>query len=125
MLVALLTLLFLGGGSATAVLTYVADSQDAVKAAVLDDDRRKAALGTLKEMKAVAKNQSKMMQKTVKELKPYVGDQASDDADVEALWEDYFERMQVSDQQMLDLRFTLRDQLTREEWEQVFGESSS
>lgn len=124
MLIALLTLLFLGGGSVTAVLVYVADSEDAVKAAVFDDDRRKAAVGTLKEMKSVAKNQSKIIQETIKELKPYVGDQVSDDADVEALWGDYFERMQVTDQEMLDLRFTLRDQLSREEWEQVFGESS-
>ena len=123
MLVALLTLLFLGGSS-SAVLAYVADSQDAVKAAVIEDDRRKAALGTLKEMKAVAKRQSKMARKTTKELKPYVGDQASDDADVEALWDGYFERMQVADQEMLDLRFKLRDQLSREEWEQVYGKPS-
>ena len=49
MLIALLTMLFLGGGTSNAVLEYVADVTPEVKEHVADDTRRAAALTTLKE----------------------------------------------------------------------------
>lgn len=125
MLIALMTLLFLGGGSSTAVFDFVTETQPAVKASVDDDERRRAAVETVKEMKALAKGQSKALQKAVKELKPYVGDLDADDAKLEAFWQSYFDRARTADEQMLDLRFKLRDQLTREEWQQVFGQPGS
>jgi hypothetical protein len=46
MLIALFAILFLGG-SETGMLNYIADSQDAVKAVMNKDDRRKDALVTV------------------------------------------------------------------------------
>ena len=39
MLIALLTLLFLGGGSSSAVFSFIADSQDAMKEVIIDKDK--------------------------------------------------------------------------------------
>ena len=54
-----------------------------------------------------------------------VGDLDADDEQLDAFWQAYFDRTQAADEQMLDLRFRLKEQLTREEWQQVFGESGS
>lgn len=119
MLVALLTLLFLGGGSTNAMLAYIADSKPLVKEAVVDETRRADALATLKDMKLEQKDYEKVVKKTVKELKARLATDAS--ATSEDFWQKFFAAKQASDEQMLDLRFQLRDQMTREEWQAVFG----
>jgi len=123
MLVALLTLLFLGGGSTNAILEYVADSRPLIKEAVVDESRQKAALATLKEMKAQQKSYNKLVKGTVKELKSRL--ETDSGATGEEFWEEYFTAKQASDEEMLDLRFKLRDQLTREEWQVVFGTAAN
>ena len=50
MLIAIFTILILGGSS-TAMLAYIADTQDSVKIIMTKDDRQKEALSTLKAMK--------------------------------------------------------------------------
>lgn len=119
MLVALLTLLFLGGGSTNAMLAYIADSKPLVKEAVVDETRRADALATLKDMKLEQKDYEKVVKKTVKELKARLATDAS--ATSKDFWQEFFAAKQASDEQMLDLRFQLRDQMTREEWQAVFG----
>ena len=118
MLIALLTLLFLGGGSANAMLDYIADTKPRIKEVVIEDERRAEALGTLKEMRAEQKRFSKLVNGTVKSLKRELAEDPGATGD--AFWQDYFAAKQASDQRMIDLRFQLRDQLTREEWEQIF-----
>jgi hypothetical protein len=41
---------------------------------------------------------------------------------IEAIWSDYFEAVDEFNSDMIDLRFELKDSVTREEWEQLFGE---
>ena len=50
MLIALITILILGGSN-TAMLDFIAETQDEVKVVMEKDDRRKAALSTLKALK--------------------------------------------------------------------------
>jgi len=50
MLIALITILFLGGAS-TGILDYIADTRDAVKQVMPKGEEQKAALTTLKAMK--------------------------------------------------------------------------
>ena len=46
MLVALLTILFLGGGADTAVLGTISDTRKLVKTVIVDDERRKEVTST-------------------------------------------------------------------------------
>ena len=120
MLVALLTLLFLGGGGTNAVLAYIGDSRDAVKEVVMDEERQDAALDTLKAMKSRQKEHAKQVRSTIKALKRELKGPGSRSDLVAATWDAYFESQQASNADMIDLRFQLRDQLTREEWETIF-----
>lgn len=121
MLVALLTLVFFGGGSDSVVLAYIGDSRDAVKEAVEDETRRKSAIAALKDMQAHTKRHTKSTNKIVKNLKASLTDGDAQESDIEEFWVSYFAEKQAADQAMLDFRFSLRDQLTRDEWNKVFG----
>jgi hypothetical protein len=41
-------------------------------------------------------------------------------ADTDKAWWRYFERVDAYNADMLDLRYELREQLTRDEWERIF-----
>jgi len=116
MLIALFTILFLGGGGA-GILDFVADAQDEIKVVMEKDNQQREALGILKAMKKRVSANNKTLKLTLKDL-----DRAlSTDADFDTIWDTYFEQRGAHNRDMLDLRFKLRDQLTREEWEQVFS----
>ena len=46
--------------------------------------------------------------------------EAESPLDIDSIWSEYFAQRATYNSEMLDLRFQLRDQLTREEWEQIF-----
>jgi hypothetical protein len=123
MLIAIFTILILGGSN-TGMLDFIADTQDEVKVVMEKDDRRKEALGTLNALKKRTDAHTKAVKNSSKDLSKIV---MSDDvtvADIDTVWDDYFSQRAAYNQDMLDLRFQLKDQLTREEWQQVFdGES--
>jgi hypothetical protein len=120
MLIALFTILFLGGSS-TGMLDYIADSQDTVKVVMEKDDRRKDALGTLKAMKKRTNAHNKIVKRTSRDMNKALSNDAVTDADIDAIWDVYFQQRETYDIDMLDLRYQLRDQMTREEWQQVFS----
>ena len=121
MLIALFTILLLGG-SATGILDFIADTQDTVKVVMEKDDRRKEVLATLKETKKRTDAHNKMVKGASKDLsKTLSGDEVTE-ADVDAIWQGYFASRADYNRDMLDLRFQLKDQMTREEWQQVFAE---
>jgi hypothetical protein len=119
MLIALFTFLLLGG-SQTGMLDYIADTQDMVEVVVESDDRREEALATLKAMKKVVSARNKMVKSVSKVLNQTLMSDAATDADIDAIWEDYFSNRSSKDLDTLDLRYQLKDQMTREEWQQVF-----
>jgi len=120
MLIALFMILFLGG-SATGMLNYIADTQDAVKVVMEKDDRRKEALGTLKTMKKRADSHNKMVKRTSKDMNKALSSNEVTAADIDTVWDVYFAQRAAYNQDMLDLRYQLKDQMTREEWQQVFA----
>ena len=65
MLIALLTILFLGGSS-TGMLDYIADTRDNVKEVMVKDERRNEALSTIKAMKKITKARNKQMKRASK-----------------------------------------------------------
>ena len=120
MLIALITILILGGSN-TAMLDFIAETQDEVKIVMEKDDRRKEALSTLKALKKRANTHNKTVKRAAKDMaKTLAGDEVTG-ADIDTIWDAYFAQRAAYNHDMLDLRFQLKDQMTREEWQQVFA----
>jgi hypothetical protein len=120
MLIALFTILFLGG-SDTGMLDFIADTQDEVKLVMEKDDRQKEALATLKTMKKLTDGHNKMVKGASKDLSNTLSTDEGTDAEIDAIWDTYFSQRADYNQEMLGLRYQLKDQMTREEWQQVFA----
>ena len=124
MIAALIAILFLGGGVDDPVLDYVKFIRSSVEEVVIDEERRAEARATLKEMKKLTSGHSKSNQNTFNSLLVVMSEKETDTETVDALWEDYYQSVDSYNERMIDLRFELRDTLTREEWEQMFADSS-
>jgi hypothetical protein len=120
MLIALLTILILGG-STTGMLDFIADTQDTVKVVMEKDDRRKEALSTLKAIEKRTEAHNKMVKGTSKDLNKALANNDVTEAGIDTIWYRYFAQREAYNRDMLDLRFQLKDQMTREEWQQVFA----
>jgi sugar-specific transcriptional regulator TrmB len=120
MLIALFTILILGG-SDTGMLDFIAETQDTVKVVMEKDDRRKEALNTLKAMEKRTNGHNKMVNSASKDINKTLSNYEATDADIDTIWEGYFAQRAAYNQDILDLRFQLKDQMTREEWQQVFA----
>jgi len=121
MLIALLTIMLLGGG-ASASLDYIADSRDAVKTVMAEDGRQKDALSVLKAMKKRAKSQNKLVRKSVKELGKLLEGREDITAEGDDILDRHLENVESYSSDMIDLRFELKEQITRDEWGQIFSE---
>ena len=120
MLIALFTILILGGSN-TGILDFIADTQDTVKVVMEKDDRRKEALSTLKAIEKRTEAHNKVVKTSSKDLNKALADDDVTEADIDTIWYRYFAQREAYNRDMLDLRFQLKGQLTREEWQQVFG----
>ena len=120
MLIALMTILFLGG-STTGLLDFIAQTEDNIKIVMEKDARQKGALATVKEMKKRTKARNKQVNKSRKELSTLLGDPEATEADIDATWNTFYAEVESYNVDMHDLRFELRDRLTRDEWQQVFS----
>jgi hypothetical protein len=120
MLIALFTIMLLGGGS-TATLAYIADTQDNVKVVMVKDNRQKEALSTLKAMKKRTNARNKQVKRASKDMKKVLGQEDINTADIDAIWAGYFEEIDQYDHDMLDLRWELKKHINREEWQEIFA----
>ncbi len=121
MLIALFTILFFGGGS-TGLLDYIAETKDNIKVVVENDHRRSAALGTVKAMKKRTKARSKQVKRLAKQLAKALKGGEATIAEIDAVWDIIFAETAVYDDDMLQLRFELKEYVTREEWHEIFSE---
>ncbi len=120
MLIALFTMMILGGGS-TAALAYIADTQDSVKIVMVKDERQKAALSTLKAMKKRTNARNKQVKRASKDMHKTLGQENINTADIDAIWAGYFAEIDQYNQDMLDLRWELKEHINREEWGEIFS----
>ena len=120
MLIVLFTILFLGGGS-TGLLDYIGEAEDSVKVVVEDDERRKWALETVSEMKKRTRVRNKSIKASRKSLSRALGNPDVTMAEIDVIWDDYFDDVESYNAKLVDLRFELRNRLTRDEWEQIFS----
>ncbi len=115
----LISLLF--GGSSTAMLAYIADTQDTVKMVMVKDDRQKAALNTLKAIKMRTNARNKQVKRAMKDLNVALRQDDVSTADIDEIWAGYFAEVDQYKDDMLDLRWELKAQINREEWEGIFS----
>ena len=120
MLIALFTIMILGGSS-TAALAYIADTRDSVKTVMVRDDRQKEALSTLKAMKKRTNARNKHVKRASKDMHKALGQENINIADIDAIWTGYFAEIDQYDHDMLDLRWELKEHVNREEWGEIFS----
>ena len=120
MLITLMIVLLLGGSVTTSLLDYIADGRDAAKAVIVEDDRRKDVLDTFKKLRKRTEVQQEQVKSHGKQLASVLANAGQQNADMDKAWWMYFERVDVYNVDMLDLRYELREQLTRDEWERIF-----
>lgn len=102
------------------MLAYIADTQDSVKIVMTKDDRRKAALSTLKAMKKRTDARNKEVTRATKNLNKALEQDDTDTENIDAIWDGYFAEVDQYDHDMLDLRFELKEHINREEWKEFF-----
>lgn len=122
MLIALFTILLLGGSS-TSVLEYISDTRDAVEIVLPKGDAQKAALSTLKAMKKRTNAHNKIAGKTSKQIDKAFNNHDITAEDIDAIWAGYFVEVKKHNNDMLDLRFELRESISREEWNEIFQDA--
>jgi len=120
MLIAIFTILFLGGGATAGFLDYIADSRDMAKEVIEDGEHRNAALEKLKSMKRRAKDFNKDIKSTAKDLGKLLESAEATSEQIDAVWAIHIGNYDAYNRDMLDLRFALKGDINREEWAQIF-----
>jgi hypothetical protein len=121
MIWALLAVMFFGGGVQDAVLDDIKETKGAVSDVVEDKSRRSDINATLSEMKKRSKQRNKSAKQAFKELQGEMGEHDINEADIDAVFDNYLASLNDYNVDMIDLRFQLRDQLSREEWSALFS----
>ena len=116
MLIAIFTVLLLGGGGST-TLEYIGNTADAIKIVVPKGDLQKAALSTLNAMKKRTSANNKIFKRTTKDIARAISDRDTTADDLDAIWAEYFVGLNQYNHDMLDLRFELKASISREEWQ--------
>ena len=122
MLIAIFTVLLLGGGGSS-TLEYIGNTADAVKIVVPKGDLQKAALSTLNAMKKRTSAHNKIFKRTTKDIARAIRDRDTTADDLDAIWTEYFVGLNQYNHDMLDLRFELKASISREEWQEIFQDS--
>jgi len=123
---ALMAWYFLGGSTVASgsVLTSagVADLEERVAILVEDPIRQQSAARTLKDLRASVKSFEKTFAKSGKQLKRLYVDHADNRDEALAIFDDLNSEWEAGQKRALDARFALRDQLTEDAWQALFGE---
>jgi len=117
---------FFGGGAGAidaGALTPAAVEELSERVAIVVEDpvRAEAAQLTLAELEAEVLAFRKNFTVSGKEIKRSYRDHAADSAEIEAVLDQLNRDWERGQERALDLRFELRDQLTREEWAALYA----
>ena len=121
MLVALFTLLFLGGGGGADLLINFDQIRQNAKTEITDDDRRDAALDVFKAVESDRKDFSKQLQEHAKAIGKLYEDPTASAAAADAIWDDFYGYMEAHHVQLLDRREELQAHITPSEWSAIFA----
>jgi len=120
MLIALMTIYFFGGGGVFGPVAFIDEALDNVDTAIVDDDQSKAVTTALKSMNKRSNKYTKAVKGPRKELNSAFGTHEATPEQIEAIWKNIFELNAEYSKDFVELRFELRDQLSRDEWEALF-----
>lgn len=90
---------------------------------MVKDDRLRAAQEVVKTMEKRTKDQNKQVDKYAKRLDEALADHDSPTAEIDKLWSKYHALRKNYQLRMVNLRFELKEHITREEWQEIFGEA--
>ena len=125
MLIALLAAFLLGGGGASgAILTpsSVKAIGKSIEATVHDAERLEAASMAVKGLRAEVKAFDKTFTKSGKALTKLYKDHGATRERMQVVLDDLNKEWSAAQVRAIDLRFELRESLTVEEWQAIFGE---
>ena len=125
MLAALVVYFFLGGGGASGPMLYMEAAGENIEVAVLDEERRDRAGDVVESMLDRSKDHNKALDDLRGRLADVVDRHDVTAHDIDILWNEYFELDAQYSKEIIDLRFDLKDELTRDEWSAVFPAASS
>jgi len=106
-------------------MVFIDEALDSAKVAIVEDDRRKEATATLKAMRKRSSEYTKATEKLAKDLGPDTDDRDVSDEDLDEFWDKMVKLNSDYSNDIVEMRFQLRDQLSREEWEAMFREQQS
>ena len=118
MLIALLTILLLGGPDG--MLASIKDTEKQIKVVMPKSEEQKTALNVLKDAKQQTKAFNKTRKKAAKEFSKLIESHNADLTRVDSLWSEYHKANHDFSIDSIDLRFRSKQQLSREEWSRVF-----
>ena len=121
MLAALVVYFFLGGGGASGPMLYMQAAAENIDVAVLDEVRRERAATVVESMLDRSKDHNKALDDLRGRLADVVSRHDVTADEIDALWVEYFESDAQYSDEIIDLRFDLKDELTREEWTAIFS----
>jgi len=121
MLVTIITILFLTGGASAGLLYDFGSMKKQVKTYVTDEERKDAALDVVKEFKARAKAENKKLKALKKQVEGSLNESPAADEQLTYLGEELINSTRAYYADMLDLRFKIREQFTREEWTAAYA----
>ena len=112
-----------GGGDSGSMLTSASVKQlgERTREVISDPARAEAAQQTLAELRKEVKAFQKRFSKSGKELNRSYKNHAADLNHAMAVLEELNSGWNTSQQRAIDLRFALRDSMTREEWSALFA----
>jgi len=119
-LIAIMTILFLGGSGVFGPIAFVDEAIDNARIAISDDDHRKATVAELKAINKRSKEYMKTVKGLGKDLNSYFSEHEVANEEIEAAWTSIFELNDEYSRDIIEMRFELRDQLSREEWQALF-----
>lgn len=125
LIAALIALLFMGGSGANFMLDGIDQMKDNVKHQISDETVRKAALDVVERLEDTAKDYGKTDSKDEKALLKLIQDFDSPAADLKANMDASFQQRLAYQKEMIVLRSELKDQLSREQWENVFSKNNT
>lgn len=120
----LIALLFLGSG-ANMMLDGIDQTKDNIKAAIVEESTRKAALDIVDKLEDTAKDYAKADSDDEKELLKLIQQYETTTAELQNNLDASFQQRIQYQQEMLALRFELKDKLSREQWDKVFSSNVS
>ena len=125
MLAALVVYFLLGGGGASGPMLYMDAASERIEVAVTDEERKDTALELVDSMLDRSKDHNKALDGMREQLGDLVESYDVTEAELDALWDDYFDLDAQYTKEIIEMRFSLKDSLSREEWGAVFSAVSA